>query len=126
MCRQDSHPGFETHGEAHIKSKIGAISDPSKWTLVQQKIFQKKIESLSAKLALQIQKEQPFCVIPILNKIWFITFYIRVTNQVQVILEKLEKVIVHKFSNFMNLYGLNTKCKNFYNDLDDWNYYNYP
>ena len=42
VCKQvlmqvKNHPGFETHGEGHMKSKIGAISGPTKWTLVQQK-----------------------------------------------------------------------------------------
>ena len=39
VCRQVNHPGFETHGEEHTKSKIGAISGPAKWTLVQEIFF---------------------------------------------------------------------------------------
>ena len=35
-------PGFKTHGEGHTKSKLRAISDPTKWTLVQQKYLKKK------------------------------------------------------------------------------------
>ena len=34
---QKTHPGFETHEEGHTKSKIGAISDPTKSNLSQQK-----------------------------------------------------------------------------------------
>ena len=30
--------GFETHGEDHTKSKIGAIIDPTKWTLALQNL----------------------------------------------------------------------------------------
>ena len=30
---------FETHLERHTKSKTGAISGPTKWSLVQQKFF---------------------------------------------------------------------------------------
>ena len=41
-CRQDIHSGFETHEEGHTKSKTGAISGSTKWTLVQTKIFRKK------------------------------------------------------------------------------------
>ena len=37
-----THPGFETHGEGHTKSKTGAISGPTKWTLVQQKKKKRK------------------------------------------------------------------------------------
>ena len=35
---------FKTHGEGHTKSKIGAISGSTKWTLVQEKIWKKKIQ----------------------------------------------------------------------------------
>ena len=42
VCRQENHPGFETHGEGHMKSKTGAISGPTKWTLVQKNILKKK------------------------------------------------------------------------------------
>ena len=35
VCRQENHPSFETQGEGHTKSKIGAISGPTKWTLAQ-------------------------------------------------------------------------------------------
>ena len=38
-CRQDIHSGFETHEEGHMKSKTGAISGSTKWTLVQTKKF---------------------------------------------------------------------------------------
>ena len=41
-CRQDIHSGFETHEEGHTKSKTGAISGSTKWTLVQTKKFKKK------------------------------------------------------------------------------------
>ena len=41
-CRQDIHSGFETHEEGHMKSKTGAISGSTKWTLVQIKKFKKK------------------------------------------------------------------------------------
>ena len=41
--KQENHPGFETHGEGHTKSKIGAISGPTKWTLVQQNLKKKLI-----------------------------------------------------------------------------------
>ena len=41
-CRQDIHSGFETHEEGHTKSKTGAISGSTKWTLVQTKNFLKK------------------------------------------------------------------------------------
>ena len=40
MCRQENHTGIETHGKDHAKSKIGAISGPTKWALVQQKILE--------------------------------------------------------------------------------------
>ena len=36
-CRRDIHSGFETHEEGHTKSKTGAISGSTKWTLVQRK-----------------------------------------------------------------------------------------
>ena len=53
-CRQDIHSGFETHEEGHTKSKTGAISGSTKWTLVQTKHLKKKkrvakIESLFIK-----------------------------------------------------------------------------
>ena len=40
-CKQEmvqliDHPAFETRGEGHTKCKIGAISDPTKWTLFQK------------------------------------------------------------------------------------------
>ena len=41
-CRQDIHSGFETHEEGHTKSKTGAISGSTKWTLVQTKKKKKK------------------------------------------------------------------------------------
>ena len=41
-CRRDIHSGFETHEEGHTKSKTGAISGSTKWTLVQRKNFLKK------------------------------------------------------------------------------------
>ena len=40
-CRQDIHSGFKTHEEGHTKSKTGAISGSTKWTLVQTKNFKK-------------------------------------------------------------------------------------
>ena len=39
LCQ--NHPGFETLGEGHMKSKIEATSGPTKWTLVQQKMKKK-------------------------------------------------------------------------------------
>ena len=36
-CRWDIHSGFETHEEGHMKSKTGAISGSTRWTLVQRK-----------------------------------------------------------------------------------------
>ena len=41
VCRHENHPGFETHGEGHTKSKIGVISGSTKWTLVQQNLKKK-------------------------------------------------------------------------------------
>ena len=41
-CRQDIYSGFETHEEGHTKSKTGAISGSTKWTLVQTKNLKKK------------------------------------------------------------------------------------
>ena len=41
-CRRDIHSGFETHEEGHAKSKTGAISGSTKWTLVQRKYLKKK------------------------------------------------------------------------------------
>ena len=40
-CRRDIHSGFETHEEGHTKSKTGAISGSTKWTLVQTKNLKK-------------------------------------------------------------------------------------
>ena len=40
-CRQDIHSGFEIHEEGHTKSKTGAISGSTKWTLVQTKNLKK-------------------------------------------------------------------------------------
>ena len=37
---QENHPGFETYGKGHMKSKIGAISAPTKWK--SNKKFNKK------------------------------------------------------------------------------------
>ena len=31
------HPGFETHGQSHLKSKTDGTSGPTKWTSIQQK-----------------------------------------------------------------------------------------
>ena len=39
-----NHPGFETRGESHTKSKIGAINGPTKWTMVQQKFNKKSLK----------------------------------------------------------------------------------
>ena len=34
-CRRENHPGFPwRNGDGHTKYKIGAISGPTKWTLV--------------------------------------------------------------------------------------------
>ena len=43
-CRQDIHSGFETHEEGHMKSKTGAISGSTKWTLIQTKKKKKKVQ----------------------------------------------------------------------------------
>ena len=40
---------FETHEEGHTKSKTGAISDSTKWTLVQTKILKKNLHSQNGK-----------------------------------------------------------------------------
>ena len=56
MCTQvnvqarEPPTGFETHGDGHTKSKIGAVSGPTKWTLVQQKILKKKTEETLSNL----------------------------------------------------------------------------
>ena len=42
VFRWENHPGFETHGEGHVKSKTGAVSGLTKLTdqlIVQQKNF---------------------------------------------------------------------------------------
>ena len=39
--KETSVQARETHGEGHTKSKIGTIFGPTKWTLIQQKIFKK-------------------------------------------------------------------------------------
>ena len=43
-CRQEIQSGLETHEEGHMKSKTGAISDSTKWALLQQN-FQKILRS---------------------------------------------------------------------------------
>ena len=41
-CRHENHPGFKTHGQAHMKCKIGTISEwPDKMDLDLTK-FKKK------------------------------------------------------------------------------------
>ena len=42
MCRQENHPGFESYGEGHTKSKIGAISGPAKMDIGPAK-YKKKV-----------------------------------------------------------------------------------
>ena len=54
VCGQENHPGFETYGEGHMKSKIGGITGPTKWTLVQQK-FKKKKNFLNAIIKFHLQ-----------------------------------------------------------------------
>ena len=53
-CRQDIHSGFETHEEGHTKSKTGAISGSTKWTLVQTKILKKKKKKILKSYKLQL------------------------------------------------------------------------
>ena len=53
---------------------------------------------------------------------YYILLHIRVTNKAQEHDRNWEKLHYTKKLNFMNLCGLNTKCKNLYNKLDDWNY----
>ena len=68
-------PTFETHGEGHMKSKIGAISGPTKWTLVQQTFFFKS--RLEKVLCLVFRKSKDLYLIItqklIIHEIWQIS-----------------------------------------------------
>ena len=61
--------GFETHEEGHMKSKIGVISDSTKWTLVNKKCYLIDLIVLKVEIKKRLKFGYiPFCkYIPILN-----------------------------------------------------------
>ena len=68
-CKQGIHPGFETQGRRHQKSKTGVSVDPRKGLMSSKNLLKKRKKQHLRKITIKMLKESIICIFLLLARL---------------------------------------------------------